>query len=127
MKKLLFLLPLLPILAFGSGPTNGPIKIQIEWYPDPAQMAGLSTNDYMTNIDSFVLYSTTNIAAPVWSPVTNLPPAVGWSTNLVTAPLNSTFFTATTKTKKGSESPFSPNDIWALANPARSFLILKGP
>lgn len=131
LKGLLFLFLLIPFLSFAAGPTspatNGPIKIVINWMPDPAYMAGLSTNDFMTNIASFVIYSTTNISFPVWTPYTNVPPAIGWSTNLVNNPGVSTFFAATVKTTKGNESFFSPNDIWPLANSGQAFGVFKGP
>ncbi len=41
-----------------------------QWMPDPNDMAGLSTNDYCTNITT-VIYSTQNVAIP-----TNLWPAI---------------------------------------------------
>lgn len=61
MKKLL-LFPLL-CLSLCAAPISTNVTFYFHW-PGPSDFAGMTTNDYMTNI-MFYIYSTTNTANPV--------------------------------------------------------------
>lgn len=130
MKTLAFLLSLIPTLAFAAGPnspaTNGPIKVVFTWFPDPAQMGGMSTNDYMTNIVGFKIWSTPTLTPQVWTVVTNLPAAIGTNTCLLASNTNTTFYAATTVGVSG-ESPFSNTSVWIALPGGGTLNIFKGP
>lgn len=128
--KLPFLLSLLPLLSFAAGPispaTNGPIKVVFSWFPDPALMGGMSTNDYMTNIVGFRIWSTPTLVPQVWTIVTNLPPAIGTNSWVLPSNTNTTFYAATTVGVSG-ESPFSNTAVWIALPGGGTLNIFKGP
>lgn len=59
--------------SFAAGTNNAPVKFTWTWAPNPLDLGGLSTNDYMTNI-AFRLFSSTNINVPL----TNWPKVAEW-------------------------------------------------
>ena len=116
MKKLITLASVaiaLTILAVNP-PTQ--VTLQWTWLPDNTQMAGLSTNDYCTNITVLVL-STPNVTTPTnqWPvvasiPVTNLlsqgAPGSLWTLQITMDGL-SRFYAIVNTNGNGGASPFS--------------------
>ena len=92
------------------------VTLAFSWLPDNTQMAGLSTNDYCTNI-FVVFYSTKNVNQPTnqwpvvsFTPMINLlsqgAPGTIW-TNQLTMDGNSRFYSLTMTNGNGGASPFS--------------------
>jgi len=105
-------------IAVTVAAVNPPTQVILKWtwLPDNTQMAGLSTNDYCTNITVLVL-STPNVATPTnqWPvvasiPVTSLlpqgPPGSLWSFQLTMDGL-SRFYALVNTNGNGGASPFS--------------------
>lgn len=69
-----FAVLLLTTLSLLAAPPSVPVTLSFTWTPSQAEMAGLSTNDYATNI-VFVILSTVNVTQPTnqWPQVAVLP------------------------------------------------------
>ena len=113
MKKIIAAIIAIAAIA-ASGPSN--VTIYFKWLPDNTQMAGLSTNDYCTNISALVL-STPNVAVPtnLWPVVATLPvspllsqgpPGTTWST-VLQMDGQSRFYAVVMTNQNGGTSPFS--------------------
>lgn len=112
MKKLLFLLSLIPALAFAApATTNSTLTLAWDWTVPPT--GGLPTTDFLTNV-VFQLYSSQNLSTPSanWTPSGTFTSS-NWTFNGVqtfTASIPATnaflFYALSAKTT-GGESPFS--------------------
>ena len=102
------------LVGLAALPSGNTVTINVKWLPDNTEMAGLSTNDYKTNI-SAVIYSTPNINQP-----TNQWPVIASSllVSLVESPPGiytysfpmdgkSRFYAVVMTNGNGGTSPFS--------------------
>jgi hypothetical protein len=66
--------------SFADSPTNQTVALAWTWGPNIADMGGLSTNDYVTNV-SFKIFTTTDATAPtnLWTIATNVPATSFWT------------------------------------------------
>ncbi len=115
-----------------AAPQPNNVTLYFSWLPDNSQMAGLSTNDYCTNI-TVVFYSTVNVNIPTnnWPiigsvPVTSLlaqgPVGTVW-TNRSQSDGNSRFYGFVMTNNNGGCSPFS-NLAPGLVSPTSGTLLL---
>ena len=115
-----------------AAPQPNKVTLCFTWLPDNTQMAGLSTNDYCTNI-TVVFYSTVNVNIPTnnWPiigsvPVTNLlsqgPVGTVW-TNQSVSDGNSRFYAFTLTNNNGGAAPFS-NLAPGLVSPTSGALLM---
>jgi len=106
----------LGILIALAAPPATTVTIPMKWMPDPANMAGLSTNDYCTNIVALIL-STTNVNQPTnqWPVVASVPvpnlllqgqPGTIWNYTLQMDG-QSRFYAIVMTNGNGGSSPFS--------------------
>lgn len=134
MKRTINLLSILLILivsrAFAVLPTTT-VLLSFKWLPDNTQMAGLSTNDYCTNITA-TFRSTTDVSLPtnLWPvvsfvPLTNFfnqgPLGSTW-TNQIVIDGASRFWGVVMTNGNGGASPFS-NLAPGLSAPAAGVLM----
>lgn len=108
-------------LAFGiamisAAPPPNNVTLFFSWLPDNTQMAGLSTNDYATNI-TVVFYSTKNVNIPTnnWPIIGSVsvnsllsqgPVGSTWMWQMVSDG-NSRFYGIVMTNNNGGASPFS--------------------
>ena len=115
MKKIIAAIIAIAAVAIAAPGPNS-VTIYFKWLPDNTQMAGLSTNDYCTNISALVL-STPNVAVPtnLWPVVATLPvspllsqgpPGTTWST-VLQMDGQSRFYAVVMTNQNGGTSPFS--------------------
>lgn len=102
-------------LVFAAPPPNT-VTASFKWLPDNSQMAGLSTNDYCTNIVVTFL-STVNVNIPtnnwptvLFTPITAFlsqgPPGTTWTQQL-SMDGNARFYAIVMTNNNGGSSPFS--------------------
>lgn len=129
MKKTILTSSLLIGLSlFGGSPAPQPLSFTWQWNPNPADLGGLSTNDYLTNI-SFTLWTTTNVTLPVtsWSSATNWQASstpndgTGNWTGVATIDGQTRFYLLTVNALGGGQSPFSNQANW-VAKPLAGLL-----
>lgn len=122
MKRLLCLLPLIAMPLHAAFPAVTNVTFYFHW-PGPADYAGLSQADFMTNI-TFRVYSTTNVntAMPQWTLYSTWqgalfnfqgPPGSQWSNTIPVDFVGARFFSLKAYSPKaaGGESPFSNVDF----------------
>jgi hypothetical protein len=116
MKRTIALLSIGVALIALAAPLPNTVTVNFKWVPDNTQMAGLSTNDYCTNITALVL-STVNVNQPTnqWPVVAILsvasllsqgPPGTIW-TNQLQMDGNARFYAIVMTNGNGGSSPFS--------------------
>lgn len=131
MKRLLLLLP---FTLLAASPVTAPKQVTFKWSLNPADLGGLSTNDYYTNI-VFQLYSVTNCAIPTnqwpivaaWSASSfPSPDGVNW-TNAVTIDGNTRFYLIQAVNLNGGFGPFSSVSVWVPTPPVGTQPKVYGP
>lgn len=127
------LISLISLTAFATPPQPRSVPLAWTWTVNPADLGGMSTNDYLTNI-VFSLYSVTNCTIPTnqWPVVTNwqastFPVAAdgGW-TNVVVVDTSTRFYLLSVGGVNGSTSPFS-NLAVLVATPQSGIIRRLGP
>ena len=110
-----------------------PKTVLMNWHPDPNQMGGLSTNDYLTNI-VFVIRSSTDIRTTptTWQVLTNSEASTYTAQILAGAPIAITvnidsitrFYVANATSKNGGVGPFSNVGVWVPGPPGGAISIV---
>lgn len=109
-------------ISLQAAPPAVSITLSFKWYPGQGELAGLSTNDYLTNI-VFNLVSTPDVTMPTnqwpvfatWTATqfTNQGPAGSVWTNTITMADQSRFFAiVVSNIAVGAVSPFSNLAPW---------------
>lgn len=138
MKRLIILSTLLVCgWAHAAGANTNRVSLGFTWVPLVSDMAGLSTNEYLTNI-TFRVYSTTNVALPLanWTQLAEWPavnflsqgPCGALWISQVTVDGASRFYVARSFSSKASGdglSPFSNTDFQLALPPSGTIQILK--
>lgn len=120
MKKLL-LLPFLCLSLHAAGPTTNNVTFYFHWF-GPQDYAGLTTNDFFSQV-TFRVYSSTNVSLPMnqwplyatWAGLPFLnqgPVGTQWTNQIAVTFTSARFFAFTVFHPKaaGGESPFSNLD-----------------
>lgn len=110
---------LIVVAVFAASPVTTSKSITFKWSPDPADLGGMTTNDYYTNI-VFNLLSVTNCAIPTnqWPVVATFlassfpsPDGVNWSNNF-TIDGFTRFYLIQAANLNGGSGPFSSVFAW---------------
>lgn len=101
------------------------VKLTLDWKPSPAEMGGMSTNDYSTNF-TFTVYQSANITTPItsWTVLTNLPATT--KEVIVDAGTSSKFYAARVEGQRDA-SPFSSIGVWVTVSQATGSLKASKP
>lgn len=111
-----------------------PKPITFKFSVNPADLGGMSTNDYYTNI-AFNVLSVTNCTIPTnqWPVVTNYlassfpsPDGVNWS-NTIVIDGNTRFYLIQAVNLNGGSGPFSSVATWVPSPPAGTQPKVSGP
>lgn len=128
---------LLTSLSLLAAPPSVPVTFGWVWAPSQAEMAGLTTNAYSTNI-AFVIVSTTDVSQPtntwpvmaVWpaTQFTNQGPVGSLWTNQIPFDGSSRFFALiVSNTTSGTVSPFSNLAPWFQSSVAGVIKSIRSP
>lgn len=134
MKKLISFLSLAALMGFAASPVITSKQVTFKWSVDPADLGGMTTNQYYTNI-VFNLLSVTNCAIPTnqWPVVAAYPASsfpspdgVNW-TNTITIDGFTRFYLIQVSNQNGGLAPFSSVATWVPSPQAGTQPRVSGP